>query len=534
MFSALSGGWSPFNIQGTRIKFHFSTLFSIPIAYYLFKPVDIRGIVEALIWVIGFLSFIFLHELGHMFAAKIIGVEVKSVSVWLLGGFTQLAYKPDKPFHNLIIAAAGPLVNMVLAFLCVAIYILLSFASLPYSSNVGLFLWVQTFLGLSISLAFVNVLLIVFNLLPVFPLDGGNIFHALMELIFGRSRADLITLIVGIPILLLLIVFAVVTHDFIMLGFCILLALSLSTLNRSLLHWISLGINYFFRRPAYYYLQGDYDRAVQIYTRQIEKNPSGAVSQYLARASCYLVMGQSLQAAADVDRVLKYQPNHPVLINLRGEIYALEKKYDAAMELYNRSLNANPHWAIPYFDIGSIQLDLGDVKASLENLNRAISLQARMPIFYLVRSLAHYRLGDMVSAHRDQDHALRLSRKESLVMLDVNHNLYENNLDWAGDFYERILKDNPRDGFALHGYADACRINGEQSFAVELYTRAIKVQPKEPRLYIGRGKSHMKLGQSEQAKADFQNVPSITNIIHLKRQSNDLLRTVDSQLQGAT
>ena len=533
MLRFLSSGWSPFHIRGAEIKFHFSVLFSIPIAYYLFRPVDLRGIVEALLWVTGFLLFIFLHELGHMFAAQIVSVEVKSVSVWLLGGFTQLAYKPDKPSHNLFISAAGPLVNMVMAFLCVAAYILLSLVSMPYSSNVEVFLWLQTFLSLSFSLAVVNILLVAFNLLPVYPLDGGNILHALMELIFGRSNADLITLIVSIPILLLLIVFAVATRDYIMLGFCVLLALSASTLNRSLLHWVNLGINYVFRRPVYYYMRGDYERAAKIYTSQIEKNPSGAVSQYLMRAGCYLVMGQSLQATADVERVLKLQPNHPLVLHLRGEIYALEKKYEPALELYERSLKNNPHWPIPYFDIGSIQLDQGNVQAGLENINKAISLQTRMPIFYLVRSLAHFRLGDMDSAHQDQDLAIRLSRKETLVMVDVNNNLYENNLDWAKDFYDRILKNNPRDGLALHGYAEACRVNDEHSLAVELYTGAIKALPKEPRLYLGRARSYLKLGQMDEAKADLQKIPSVTNIIHLKRQSNELLRSVNSQLEGA-
>ena len=110
-------GWSLSlgRLRGVDIRFHFSILFSIPIAYYLFKPVDVRGVVEALLWVGGFLLFIFLHELGHAFAAQLAGVQVKSVFVWLLGGFTNLAYKPEKPSSNLFIAAAGPLINMIFA-----------------------------------------------------------------------------------------------------------------------------------------------------------------------------------------------------------------------------------------------------------------------------------------------------------------------------------------------------------------------------------------------------------------------------------
>ena len=124
MLKILGWSWSLGRLRGVDIRFHFSMLFSVPIAYYLFKPVDVRSTVEALLWVGGLLLFIFLHELGHTFAAQLVGVEVKSVFVWILGGLTNLAYKPEKPIHNLFIAAAGPLVNMLLAFLCVAAYIL--------------------------------------------------------------------------------------------------------------------------------------------------------------------------------------------------------------------------------------------------------------------------------------------------------------------------------------------------------------------------------------------------------------------------
>ena len=216
---SLSGSFG--RIRGVEIRFHFSMLFSVPIAYYLFHPTDARETIAALLWLIGFVLCIFLHELGHALTAQLVGVEVKSIVIWILGGFTNLSRKAEKPSHNLAISAAGPLVNMLLGFFCVLFNIILSYLFLPHYRNTELFLWGQTFTNLFFSLALVNVILVVFNLLPIYPLDGGNILHSTMEMFFGRANADLITLLVGIPVLLCLIVFGLFTRDYILLATCI-------------------------------------------------------------------------------------------------------------------------------------------------------------------------------------------------------------------------------------------------------------------------------------------------------------------------
>lgn len=514
--------WTLVRLRGVDIRFHFSLIFSIPIAYWLFAPVDLIGVVESLLWVSGLLFFILMHELGHTFAAQLAGVDVKSVVVWLLGGFTNLAYKPEKPLHNLFIALSGPLMNMLMAFLCVLAYIGLAFWPVSPVDGIETLLWLQMFQNLFFSLAIVNLILIVFNLLPVYPLDGGNALHAAMEWFFGKSNADWITLVISVPFLLLLILFGLVIRDYILLAFCVLIAFSIATLNRSVLRRLNLGINYLFKRAGYYYLLADYDRAIRVYTNDIEKKPD-YIGNYLGRASCYLLIGQKERAVADVERALKISPNHVLGVQLRGEIYMLEKDYDAALAMYSRSQSMNPHWAVPYFDRASIFLDRRDFHAALEDLNKAVSLQSRMPLFYVVRSLAHFRLGDLESAHRDQDQAVQIAPDDSLVMFDINFLLYEGNLDWARDFYERILKTNPRNALALQGYADACRVNREFIQAEALYTRAIAINPNEPRLYLGRGKANLELGNVPAANADFAKVSAVTEKMHLKRQAEGLI-----------
>jgi len=524
--------WSFGRCRGVDIRLHFSMLLSVPIAYWLFKPVDVRGVVESLLWMGGLALFIFLHEVGHAFAAQVVGVEVKSIVVWLLGGLTNLAYKPEKPAHNFFIYSAGPLVNMLLAFLCVAAYILAAMFLLPFSTNPEIYVWVQTFQNLFFSLAIVNIILVIFNLIPVYPLDGGNILHAAMEWLFGKTHADRITLIVGIPFLLLLVVLGVASRDYILLIFCILIALSISTLNHGLLKNINLAIAYFFKRAGYLYLKGDYERAAQLYSADIDKQPDD-INNYLARAGCYLAIGQRERALADADRALKLNPNHLFALELRGEINMLNKDFDTASTYFAMAQQINPNWAVPYFDLASLLMERGELKPAIENFNKAIALQPRMPLFYVIRSLAHFKAGDLASAHQDQDVAVGISPEEALVMVDVNLMVYEDNLDWAKDYYRRMLEKNPRNAFALQGLAEACLVSREFDSAVTFFSRALEVNPREARLYLGRGKAYFELNEIEKAKADFEKTKSVTDKLHLKRQADDFLKKIQTSIYPA-
>ncbi len=525
----LSSSWLLAHVRGLEIRFHFSMLFTLPITYYIFRPVDFRGIVVAFSWLLGFVLSIFLHELGHALAAKLVGVEVKGIVIWLLGGFTSLSRKAEKPLHNLFIFWAGPLVNMLLGFLCVLSYLILSYLFLPHYRNTELFLWGQSFINLSFSLAFVNVILVVFNLLPIYPLDGGNILHATMEMFFGRSNADRITFIISIPILLGLVAFGLFTRDYILLASCMLIAFAIGTLNRSSLQWINLGTNYLFKRAGYYYLQGDFERAIQYYTRDIDRDPQNA-NHYLARAACLLNILQKERALADVERALKLTPNNALALQLRGEMYSIDKNYDAALDSFACAQEINQNWAVPYFDRGSVFLEKKEYQSALDEFNKAISLLTQFSLFYLVRSIVHFKLGDLDAAYKDQDSALRLSQKDSLIMTDLNMTVYEGYLDWAEDYYARVLLKQPRLAYAYQGRADAYRVNAEYYKAIANYTRAMEISPREPRLYLGRGKCYQAINDPNRAAADFHKSLTMTDKLHLKRQAEELLKNTQNNL----
>ncbi len=528
MMKQLTSSWLVARVRGIEIRFHVSMLFSVFITYFLFRPTDLRRGLLALLWMIGFIICVLLHELGHAFAAKLVGVEVKSIVIWLLGGFTNLSHQPEKPAHRLAIYAAGPLVTLLLSFLFAGAYLT---SRIYWLYNIPLF-WIETLIGVFLSLGFVNLILFVFNILPVYPLDGGNIVHAMAELFFGKSNANLITIIVSIPVLLGLIMLAIFTHDYVLLAFCVLIVLAIGTLNRHTLHWMNLGLSYLFKRAGYYFLQGDYDRAAHYYTRDIEREP-GQINHYLGRAYCYLFMLQKEKALAEVERAMSIAPNHATALQLRGDMYAMEKNYDAALELFEHARQQNLNWGFPYFGRGCVMMDKGEFQSALNEFDKAISLLGQLPLFYIIRSMAYFRLGNLEAAHKDQDSALHLSEKDALTMIDINMQVYEGYRDWAEDYYGRVLLKQPRSWYAYQGRADAYRMNGEQDKAIIDYTNALKINPREPRLYLGRGKSYQAMQDTNCAALDFRQVAVVTDKVHLRRQAEDLLKSLKANNENS-
>lgn len=519
----LAWSWSFGRLRGVDFRFHFSILFSIPLAIYLFKPIHPREVALALLWLAGFVACVFLHELGHALAAQLTGVPVKSIVIWLLGGFTTLGRRAGRPSHTLLISAAGPLVNFFLAFVCVVLYLVLSIVFLPYIQNIELFIWTQMFVNLSFSLAVVNLVLAVFNLFPIYPLDGGNITHAVMEIFFGRANADWLTLLIGVPVLGGLMLFAWFTRDYLLIISCVMIGLALVTLKRSVLRWLNLKVNYWFKRAGYYYLLEDFERAAQEHTLAIERDPA-QVENYLLRAGCHLQMNQVERATADVERALKLAPSHWMALQLRGELYALAKEYESALDCYDRVQAANPQWSLPCFDRGSVLLEKGEFAPALIELNKSLTMQPVFPLFHVIRSLACYRLGDIEAAHRDQDAALALSDKDALLMVEPNLQVYRSNLDWAEDFYTRVMNAKPDLWLAYLARADAYWVNEQFEKAETDYSHVIRLNPQSERAWLGRGRSRLALGKRNEAESDFRQLLAVTEKLHFRRQAEEWIK----------
>lgn len=181
-------------IYGIPLKLHWT--FGLMILWVVFEGRRNGMEWENVGWfaflIVGLFVCVVLHELGHAVAAKKFGVKVKDILISPIRGAARMDGLPDQSISETIIAAAGPLVNILIA----GILGILGWAlgSLEFS-NIGAskaaFGDPDNFLTLFF---LINVMLVVFNLIPTFPLDGGRILRSLLSIKLGKLRATKITM----------------------------------------------------------------------------------------------------------------------------------------------------------------------------------------------------------------------------------------------------------------------------------------------------------------------------------------------------
>jgi Zn-dependent protease len=117
---------------------------------------------------------VLLHELGHSVVALRYKIPVRSITLFLFGGVAQIGAEPPSAIAEFLIASAGPLVSLILAVLFYAVQPLVA--------------GIEPLLGLAKYLAYINLALVLFNLIPGYPLDGGRVFRAIVWAITGNMR----------------------------------------------------------------------------------------------------------------------------------------------------------------------------------------------------------------------------------------------------------------------------------------------------------------------------------------------------------
>jgi Zn-dependent protease/CBS domain-containing protein len=180
-------GWSLklVTVAGIRVQIHFT--FLIFMAWIVLRGVFQGQSADVTIgntaFMLGLFGCVVLHEFGHALTAQRYGIRTKDITLLPIGGVARLERMPDDPRQELWVAIAGPAVNVVIAALLYAWF---------YVSRGGVDLSGQNIIvsgSLLEKLLLVNITLVVFNLLPAFPMDGGRVLRALLAMRMDYTRA---------------------------------------------------------------------------------------------------------------------------------------------------------------------------------------------------------------------------------------------------------------------------------------------------------------------------------------------------------
>lgn len=183
-------------IFGIDVKVHWT--FFLLLAFFAFAGYqgsgDVTGALVATVVILALFVCVLLHEFGHALVAQRLGLEVPDITLLPIGGVARLKSLPERPWDEVKIAIAGPLVNVFLA--PIFFLIGLSLGAGPFEpANIlqggGSVGQVFSYLGL------INVALVVFNMIPAFPMDGGRVLRGLLATRFGPVRATDIAATVG-------------------------------------------------------------------------------------------------------------------------------------------------------------------------------------------------------------------------------------------------------------------------------------------------------------------------------------------------
>lgn len=181
----MANSYSIGRLFGIPIRVHVSLLLFLPLFAFSFMPVEgPQGLFYGALGAVGLFGSVVLHEVGHSLVARAKGSRILEILLLPIGGMARLSQMPRRPIDEIQTALAGPAVSLALGIAG------LLFAPLVYPFN--------RFLAvLCHELGRINIMLVLFNLIPSFPMDGGRVFRAALVPRLGRLRATQLAAKVG-------------------------------------------------------------------------------------------------------------------------------------------------------------------------------------------------------------------------------------------------------------------------------------------------------------------------------------------------
>ncbi|SLN31573.1 Putative zinc metalloprotease Rip3 [Roseivivax jejudonensis] len=177
-------------LLGSQLRVHIT--FFLLLAWIAFSAWGTGGAPAAtinVIFVLALFACVVAHEYGHALMARRFGIPTPDITLLPIGGVARLARMPQRPGQEIAVALAGPAVNLVIAGVIYLALGRLEMANVLASDG--------TAAGFFGPLATINVWLVLFNMIPAFPMDGGRVLRATIAIFAGRARATRIASYVG-------------------------------------------------------------------------------------------------------------------------------------------------------------------------------------------------------------------------------------------------------------------------------------------------------------------------------------------------
>lgn len=191
------------HLAGIDVFLHWSWFL---VAYYEIQGRS--GMYSSIAWNIAeylaLFAIVLTHEFGHALACRSVGGKANQILLWPFGGVAYVS-PPDRPGATLWSIAAGPLVNVALMpVLMGALYVA--------RDNQLATTWRDAYLLIR-AVLYIDIGLLVFNILPIYPLDGGQILRSLLWFVLGRGRSLMVATVVGLLGVVALVAYALYTRS---------------------------------------------------------------------------------------------------------------------------------------------------------------------------------------------------------------------------------------------------------------------------------------------------------------------------------
>ncbi|AHM59642.1 peptidase M50 [Flammeovirgaceae bacterium 311] len=185
---------------GIKVFIHWTFWIILVWVYFIYYNInqDAGEGLQGVLFILALFGCVVLHEYGHALTAKKYNINTRRITLYPIGGIASLEAMPEKPGQELMVAAAGPLVNVVIALLLWA-YLQFSgqmpdMGALQDADPADL---QQIDLPFTFNLLVANIILVAFNLIPAFPLDGGRMLRAGLAFGMDRTKATRIAANIG-------------------------------------------------------------------------------------------------------------------------------------------------------------------------------------------------------------------------------------------------------------------------------------------------------------------------------------------------